>query len=299
MPVPFDLYIQEELFLSAAGKLYHFVQRGNFSSCELFTEEGTVIQIFDLVIGHFPYVLVKTGGPLQVVIVHDNDRAVRRQLNVQLSSCKAAVYTHLESRYCIFGCFGGEAAVSHDHGRPVVCVEHPPDLRKSLRTREKESDGTDRDDQPFEKRVFMQKVRRLRIRDNFLTHFLFPRIVEGLERRGYERRYDPEEENIEDRAGRREALCEERKESFGFLRDQPLGQKEPLCHDHGSTGIVEEPDQRCPSESDKAKPDRVFSFCHGRAFFTGGLKARPVFLHHDRDCEEPANINVDGDQLET
>ena len=64
MPVPLDLNIQEELIFAAAGELDDFVQCGNCRPGEFCAEKGTVIEIFDLVISHFPYIFVKAGGSL-------------------------------------------------------------------------------------------------------------------------------------------------------------------------------------------------------------------------------------------
>ena len=64
MTVPFDLYIQEELFFAASGELYDFVQCRDPGPGIFAAEEGAVIQISDLILGHFPDILVKACGPL-------------------------------------------------------------------------------------------------------------------------------------------------------------------------------------------------------------------------------------------
>ena len=64
MTVPFDFYIQKEIIFSAGGQFYDFIQCGDVCIRELLAEEGSVIQVPDLVIGHFPYIFIEPGGPL-------------------------------------------------------------------------------------------------------------------------------------------------------------------------------------------------------------------------------------------
>ena len=64
VPVSLDLNIQKELLFSALAELYDFVQRGDLRPRELTAEERSVIEVFDLVVGHFPHILVDTGSPL-------------------------------------------------------------------------------------------------------------------------------------------------------------------------------------------------------------------------------------------
>ena len=231
--------------------------------------------------------------------MQDDNCTIRSHLHIQFSGGKASVYTSLKCRECIFRRFGGEAPVGHDHGSPVIRVEHPPDLREPPGSREEQTDSADRDDQPFKQRIAVEKVGCLRVGEDLSAHFLFSDVIKGLERSRYKRRHDPEEEYIKDRAGRPEPVQEKHREGFRLAREQPHGQQEPDRHDHRSAGIVEEPDQRRPSDSDKTDPEHARSFCHQRAFSASLRKARPVFFHHDRNREDPADKEVNHDDLET
>ena len=122
MTVSLDLDVQIQLVLAAAGELNDFIQCGDRGSLKVRREKRSVIQILDLIVGHFPDILVKTGGSFQIVIVHDNDRPVFQHLHVQLSCREVLVDALLESRHRILRRLCGKAAVCHDHGESVLCV---------------------------------------------------------------------------------------------------------------------------------------------------------------------------------
>ena len=61
----------------------HFIKGRDRSSGERLIKEYPIIKISDLIISDFPDILIQTCGPLQVVIMKDDDRPVSKHLNIK------------------------------------------------------------------------------------------------------------------------------------------------------------------------------------------------------------------------
>ena len=191
MAVSLDLDIEIELVLSASGQFYDFIQRGDLRPGEGFVKKSPVVQVLDLVIGHFPDILVHPRCPLEIVVVHHDDRAVLKHLHIQLRRRKSLIDALLKSRHRVLGRRSGKAPVRHDHGSAVIRVEYPPNLGKPFGHREKDADRAYCKNQILKDRIAVKIVRRIRVLQDRLPQLLLPLIVGVLKACHHKRDHDP------------------------------------------------------------------------------------------------------------
>ena len=186
-----DLDIQIQNILVAGGKFDDLIQCRNFGPRILFFEEAPVVKVLDLVICDFPYILVEPCRSRKIVVVHHDDRAILEHLHIQLCGRVIFVDALLKSRQRVLRRRCGISAVRHDHRQSVIGVEHPADLGISPGNREEYANRTERDHEPFQDRISVKIVRRIRVAADLLSKLLFSAVICRLETCHHDGRQKP------------------------------------------------------------------------------------------------------------